>query len=296
MNLFGLGLGLFICLSFSSFSLTCGQSPPVTFMAMQFSSTHPYLFELNSPPFALALDLCDSSPYAGCQMTASINLPATSWNIGQANYVNFQVNSEVDNCSRILCQNDIYAANNPNRCTFIYDPKFGTRLYVSGQAAQKTTSLVTTFNLAVNCSHASSSSVQDDDTNPFERSASGCPAQYDPSKRSIVLLSTRTIPTSQAFQDAALYKFAICNSITTFVDLSINVRATDKNSAFSTFVCDQPDCEANFSNFSDTSGSATNRIEATNLKIQTVWLSVFGWGQFQGTNSFLFDTTILDHN
>jgi len=238
------------------------------------------------------MQLCSPAVYTGCLMTASINLPFTDWVVEDGTYANFTITSDVDNCANIICQNSAKAASNPNRCTFIYDPKYGSRLYASGTAGNAG-GFQGTYNLEINCTKRVTPVKNED----HGISNSPCPPNADITKRTILFNVPGQVKTSPRTSDAAKYEIAVCPDKQVFAQVSYSLQAVDKSSAFASYFCASTPCNVDVSplGWYDDSGTSLNAVTISNLKNQMLWLDVYGWGQFSGMNTYVFNMEINDH-
>jgi len=237
------------------------------------------------------MDLCQPSIYAGCQMTATLNLPFTDWVVEDGTYANFTITSQSDSCATIICQNNAKAAVNPNQCSFVYDPKFGSRLFASGTAGNAG-GIQATYNLAINCTK------REDPMNNryYGKSIAPCPTDADRTKRTINFNVPGHTLTSPKTTDAAKYQISVCPDKTVFAQVDYRLQSVDKVSAFASYICSTAPCNVDISppSWHDDSGTALNYVLISNLQNTMLWLNVYGWGQFTGINSYVFSIEIKD--
>jgi len=263
-----------------------------TFLPTQYSTLKPFQFDIERRTFALSIQLCAPAVYTGCQMTATVNCPFTPWAVEDGTYTNFTVSSAADNCAAVICQNNAKATSNPNRCSFVYNPSYGPRLYVTGTAGNAA-GFQGTFNLEVNCTKKSE--IPEKNFYGLNTMAP-CPASADTTKRTILFDIPGQVPTSSRTADAAKYQIAVCPDRQVFAKVDYSLQAVDKNSAFASYFCNTGPCNVDISpvGWRDDSGTALNAISLSNLQNQMLWLNVYGWGQFEGRNTYVFHMEISD--
>jgi len=238
------------------------------------------------------LDLCNQTLYAGCNITSVLNLPFTRWSIPDGTFASFRVSGSANDCPTIACQNNPNAATNPNQCSFIYDPSLGTSLYVYGSAG-KSAGFQATFNAKISCP------VKPVIPKAVVREPSGltaCPPQPSNTKRSVVLVVPGNVATSPQTEFAKQYSVSVCSSKTPYASITYSAQSTNQVSAFATYFCTGDECNTNLApvGWYDQSGTAANLITIGNLQSQTLTFIVYGWGVYQGTNSFVFNIAIND--
>jgi hypothetical protein len=264
----------------------------INFLPTEYSSYTPFQFDLDRTSFALKLDLCNVTLYTGCVVTSVLNLPFTRWNVADGTFALFRVSGSTNDCPTIACQNDPNAALNPNQCSFVYDPSLGSSLFVYGNAG-KSAGFQATFNAKISCP------AKPFIPKPEKREPSGltaCPTTVLPTKRSIVLVVPGNVSTSPRTEDAVQYSVSVCSSKTPYASIVFSSQSTDQVSAFATYFCPGDTCNTNISpvGWYDQSGTASNFVQISQLQTQTLTFIIYGWGRYEGTNSFVFNIAISD--
>jgi len=286
------------------FILSClGWETPVI-LPSSFSTSEPVIFTRSNRNFTTRIDLCNEGmkEYNNCTIVATANLPYKEWDFGSGNYVNFSIYSRSDGCNTKLCSNQPRAIQNRNVCTFQYTGNLGPYIYIVATSSAGVVSLVTTFNVNIDCSKKGTSypnhpwtydkrSVVQDDK---------CPTKLAQSTTfvSSIGVPQLTIPTSDQPNQAARFAFLVCSNQGDSSDIVLTVQAANKESAFATFICDSYNCDqnhANGDNWQDTSGASYNVIRPNSpIPAKVLYFSVFGWGAFGKFNSFTFDIVMRD--
>jgi len=270
----------------------------------------PFLFSTEIRTFSLQIDLCNAKIYTGCTMVAAFNLPFTDWSIPDGTYVNFTLSGDGDSCASVPCQNDAESSV-PNTCSFVYNPLLGRRLYVVGEAGLSAGFQATFSMEIIRCPKLEytlpevekillQSKEERPQILPPKKSltvAPGCPTNAMLTKRSAGLDTQGQVRTSPKTTDAAKFFLSVCpgdRGIYSKVEFSL--QATDGTSAFATYFCPSAPCSTNVSpvGWYDDSGTALNSVSISNLKDQFLWFDVYGWGAFQGVNSYRFAVSLLD--
>jgi len=202
-----------------------------------------------------------------------------------------QLNLNADSCTAPLCSNNENNKTNPFSCTFVYKPAFGEQLYIIGVGGNAA-SFSATFNFRTTCGASKEPETpRIESINSKTRLGAPCPTSALRTKRFIALRTDGTVPTSYLTKDAKKYSLVICPDKSTYVSLNFNLQATDQYSAFATYFCLTTPCTVNNSplGFYDDSGTAINKISLSNLQNQMIYFNLYGWGKYQGTNSYLFN-------
>jgi len=246
----------------------------------------PFTYDTNHRVNSCRMNLCHSMPFDRCLMTATINQPFTRWNVRDGTFVNFTILSNIDKCETVLCQNDPLGAD-PYTCSFYYSASVGEVIYFTGFSGNAPNFPVT-FNMRTNCSDKGEST--------FGKQTLGCPVNPKSTKRFVRITDSGTVPTSTRTELSNSYSFEVCPENTNFAQILFHLRAIGSRSAFATYFCDHDDCSTNGSptGWFDDSGTALNRVEINNLKSQPLWFNIYGWGEFEGFNRYLFDIIIRD--
>lgn len=121
-----------------------------------------------------------------------------------------------------------------------------------------------------------------------------CPSFLRPLQRVVESGQVQIVSTS--LSNAARYSFSVCAlSNETSPAVAYTAVAASPSSAFSTYLCRSSPCNPSSSFISDRSGSAFNSLtfqsDSTNPQLGVY---VQGWGQFNGTNDFVFLFEIQD--
>jgi len=262
----------------------------VTFLPTEFSNLQPIEFFTGQRSFSLYVELCQLPLYTGCSMTATINLPFTAFDAPSGTAIQFSVYGSADSCSAPLCSNNVNNKTNPFSCTFVYKPAFGEKLYIIGVGGNAA-SYTATFNFRTTC--GSSKEPETPRIQPINTKTrlEACPTTAKRTKRYIALRSAGAVPTSYQIKDAKKYSLVVCPDQSTYVSLNYNVQATDQYSAFASYFCLTTPCTVNNSPpaFFDDSGTALNKVSISNLQNQMIYFTLFGWGKYEGSNSYLFN-------
>jgi len=274
--------------------LAFGQAP-IKFLPTEYSSITPYQFEINKNTVALQMPLCSGgSQYNGCNVSAGFNLPFTGWSIPDGTYLNFSVIGNGDACGTVLCKNNPTDPASPGTCSFIYQSKMGDRLYIVGTSG-RAAGFQATFNMKITCPKSSSASFSP--IRLHEKSGlSQCPQQADPTKRYVNLVTPGIVPTSPKTSDAVFYALSVCPDQKAYASVTYNCQAVDQKSAFATYFCPVSNCNTNNSpqGWFDQSGTALNFVEVTSLSSQMMYFTIYGWGQYQAVNTFVFNIQVND--
>jgi len=279
----------FVCTS------VLGQAP-IKFLPTEFSSINPYQFEINRNTVSLQMPLCSASQYVGCTALVGFNLPFTGWSLDDGTYLNFTVMSDGDACGTVLCRNDPTSPTVPGTCSFVIKSNIGARIFVSGVSG-RAAGFQATFNMKISCPVQP---LLDDSALKREtRENSGlaqCPQQADPTKRFVSLVTPGTAPTSPKTTDALKYAVAICPDQKAMASLSYNCQAVDQKSAMATYFCPAVNCNTNTApqGWFDQSGTALNFVQINSLSSQILYFTIYGWGEFQDKNTFVFNLQIND--
>jgi len=264
-----------------------------TFVPMEYSGFKPYHFGTDKTSVTLQMPLCSIQPYIGCKATVEFNQPFSAYDIPDGTYLNFTATSSKDNCGTILCKNDP-TSSNPSSCSFIYTASIGDKIYVSAVSGNAPT-ITATFQMRTDCGKRVN--ITEEGIEKRERSGlKECPKIYDSTIRTITLLAPGRVKTSSHTSDAVKYAINICPDLRPSVSLRYNLLANDPQSAFASFMCRTTPCDTNNSppGWFDNRGIAFNSIGLTNLGNQNIYLSIYGWGEYLGWNSFVFNVELSD--
>lgn len=253
----------------------------------------PFQFEINKRSVALQMPLCSGTPYNGCNMTVDFNLPFTAWSIPDGTYLNFTVMGNGDSCDAVLCKNNPADPHNPAICSFIYQEKMGDRIYVIGSSG-RAAGFQATFNMKIYCPTFSAMQTAVHHRNEHS-GLLACP-QADPTKRFVDLVTPGSVLTSPKTTDAVKYAISICPDQKAYSSVTFNGQAVDQQSAFATYFCTVSDCHTNNSpeGWYDQSGTALNFVQINSLSSQALYFIIYGWGDYQSTNKFVFSVRIND--
>jgi len=124
-----------------------------------------------------------------------------------------------------------------------------------------------------------------------------CP-EADITKRTVLFNVPGHVKTSPLTSDAAKYQIAVCPDRLNFAKVEYSLQATDEISAFASYYCSSAPCSVNISppGWFDDSATALNHVLISNLKNQMLWFDIYGWGQYHGMNSYVFNLLIDDSN
>jgi len=276
----------------SFFVLCCFGQTNVVFFPTEYSSLSPFQFDVERNSFAVEMDLCNATIYHGCTMTAVLNLPFTLWSIDDGTFAAFQIAGEGDGCANPVCKNDPNGATRPNSCSFVYRSAMGAKLYASGIAG-RSAGFQATFNMQITCPPGHSPTLATPKETP-KPSPFVCPVAPG-SKRSLKLLEPDVVETSPLTTKAKKYALSVCQAGSNpFAKISFSLQARDQASAFATYFCTNSNCNTNNSpiGWFDNSGTATNLVEISNLQNNLLYFTIYGWGQFQGKNNYVFNIEV----
>jgi len=112
------------------------------------------------------------------------------------------------------------------------------------------------------------------------------------------LFVPREVPTSPQTLMAKKYYMSVCSTNTPFAQLTFSLQATDQNSGFATYFCSDSNCNTFTSpnEWFDNSGTSTNLVKLYNLSKNLLYFTIYGWGQFQGRNEYVFNIHTEDQN
>jgi len=241
------------------------------------------------------MDLCNESIYDGCAITTTFSLPFTAWSVADGTFASYSVAGSGDRCASIACKNDPNADNFPNACSFIYNKNIGARLYAFGTVG-RAGGFQATFQMKITCPHLHEKRIPPPRTPKIPSGLADCPITALPTKRGIKLAIPGSVPTTPSTTLAVKYSMAICPDKAPYAELSFSTQAVDQHSAFSTYFCPDAPCNTNQSppGWFDNSATATNLVRITNLQLQTIYFTIYGWGPYQGTNNYVFSIQVDD--
>jgi len=170
----------------------------------------------------------------------------------------------------------------------------GDRIFVSafsGRAA----GFQATFNTKITCSSDGPVKVKPTLNNLEKSGLAACP-QADSTKRFVNLVTPGSVATSPKTSDAVKFSISVCPDQKASASLMFSLQATDQRSAFATYFCSVSDCNTNNSpqGWFDQSGTALNYVGINSLSSQVLYFTIYGWGEFQGKNGFVFNIEIND--
>jgi len=251
-----------------------------------FSPNEGITYSSNDRTFNLQMDLCDEAIYENCLFTAEMNLPFSEWSVDNGIYTSYAIIGG-NNCNTLLCSNDINSQT-PEICQFYLPSNLGSTVLYMVSESGITASLISTFNLRINCSLKS-------DSNPQNYSGV-CPRVFSTSRRSIELNVPGSVLTSQTQPN--YYSFVICPSSSSVASFDFALEATDQYSQFATYFCPTTKCTPSLSplGWYDDSASAINHVTVSELKTQFIGFSVYGWGKYNAYNHYVFDVRIQNQD
>jgi len=261
------------------------------FVPVEFSAINPFLYDTNIRDINMLLNLCDSSLYDGCHATAFLNLPFTPWSISDGTYINYYITDDLSGCGDILCSNNASDID-PFTCQFDITNKIGDKLYLISSAGHAA-GFQATFNMRLDCQNR----ITGKTNNTYGKTNLGnCPTTYDKSQRLYRINKPGSVKTSSFTSDANKYLILVCPDYTNLVTLQYTSNALDKYSATASYMCSNPNCNVGNSppGWYDDSGVSINKIDISNLKLQHVWLTLYGWGVYKGMNNYTFHIELHD--
>jgi hypothetical protein len=254
------------------------------FLPTTYSSPVPILYSETSSTYDLQLNLCNDLLYAGCEITAVLDIPFEPWVYYDGIYVEYSVIGG-NNCDLVMCSNNI-TSSSPSNCSFFYPGNASQTLYMVSQSGS-TAELTGTFSLRINCSTTG--------TTNFTSYDGQCPLDPVQSVQNIRTTSPGQVATSGITH--LNYTLIVCSALGDEVGLVYTLEATNQDSAFASYICLTAPCSVPRADFKDESGSAFNTITVPPQSINTgsfVYLLIFGWGDFQGENDFVFNIQVTD--
>jgi hypothetical protein len=250
----------------------------------EYSPTMPIQYTAGST-YNLQMSLC-STPniYKGCEFSGFMNLPFDYWNVDAGIFTTYSIVGG-PNCNTVLCSNDFQSTTSPQSCSFYFPGNLPPTLYLISKGGP-TASLSATFNLKINCSAQGQSN--------FTTYANGCPTDAHPSRQDVRLDTPGAVLTSAT--TPVIYSFSICPTGTSYSAFVYQLAAVDKFSAFASYICDTAPCNAFAGKWTDTSASAFNYVTASGLTSETLYVAIYGWGNHNVQNNFVFNVQIISNN
>jgi len=269
------------------------QIKPI-FLPTEFSSINPYQFDINKNSVALSMPLCSPSQFDGCTLIAEFNLPFTRWSIPDGTYLNFTLMGNGDACGAVLCKNNPSDPKSQTNCSFVYNPRMGDRIYAIGTSG-RAAGFQATFNMKINCPVTPPPKPVRAHARPEKSGLAACPVA-EPTKRFVNILSYGQVKTSPMTSDAVFYTLSVCPDQKATASVTYNAQAIDQKSAMATYFCSGTDCNTNNSppGWFDRSGTALNYVSISSLSAQILSIAVYGWGEFNDVNRFVFSIQIND--
>jgi len=116
-------------------------------------------------------------------------------------------------------------------------------------------------------------------------------------KKNIKVSAPQSVKTSPYYPKT--FQFVACPSTTGATNFDFVLVATDLRSAFSTYICDNVpanQCGAGLATpgWYDPSGSGINVVTQDSIPAGILTAAVYGWGDFNATNNFVFNVAITD--
>jgi len=263
----------------------------IVFLPTEYSGTEPFQFDTNSRSVNLEISLCESEVYQGCDFDAVINLPFTEWSIPDGTYVNYTIVGG-SNCGTTLCKNDP-TVDNPFLCHFKLPKLDSPKLYMIAQSG-RSAGFQATFSLRINCSSQNIKEKEKKISVIQSDESIACPTTYQNSQRIVRVIGAHIVKTSPRTIYSNKYSFVVCPDTSSFASIEYVSQAADYVSAMATYFCNVKPCDTNNSpnGWYDDSGTAINTVQISNLKSQQLWFTVYGWGQFNGNNTYTFAISI----
>jgi len=266
------------------------------FLPMSYSSLVPYQFEINRKTVSLQMTLCSTTQYTGCTANLFFNLPFTPWSVPDGTFLNFTAFTSSDSCGTQLCANKPDDAKSPNSCSFTISSSMGDRIFVVGRSGNSA-GFQATFVMNITCPSNHLESLPKETVEPPRPKSglSACPPA-DPTKRTIIATVPSSTPTSSRTTDARKFALSVCPDQKAYAKVSFRSQSVDEKSAMATYFCPASACNTNSSppGWFDQSGTAINNVEINNLPAGVIFFTVYGWGEYNGMNSFVFNIEIND--
>jgi len=256
-------------------------SAGTVFLAPSYTSQIPFTYSVGGNAVNYLLEVCDAPQLTQCSLSVQLNLPYDRWSIPDGTFVSFQVFGDGDNCQRVLCQNNVSATVNPNKCTFTYSPTFGSKLYVVTKGG-----LGAVFTSVLDASFQCSSPAPSVKIQPVKTTPGSCNIPYQATRIITETTTPLSVKTSPLTSDAVQVRLSACvfsnpnNTILTLV-------ATDTSSAFATYVCQNYPCNTAAAFAYDRSGTGFNFVRISGVTKNEITAAVYGWGKYNSTNSFI---------
>jgi len=256
-----------------------------SFLPTEFVPNQAILYEASNLNYNMRMNLCDVNFYAGCLFQAYMNFPFEEWSIPNGVYSQYSIIGG-DNCNTVLCSNDINSKS-PQNCSFYLPKNFTNDIYLVSRAGI-TVSLSATFSLKINCNAQG--------TTKFLPYKGGCPVNADVCRQNVRLSEPGSIKTSPDVP--VIYSFLLCSVASSFISLEYVLEATNQRSAFATYFCRSHFCNAGQAQtgWFDDSGSSVNTITIGQLNITSLYFAIYGWGDYEHFNSFVFNIQIVDQS
>jgi len=260
----------------------------ISFLPTEFVPESPLNYTADQS-IALKINLCNVNLYSSCLFTAKVDSPFELWSIRNGLYVKFSIIGG-QNCNKVYCSNNIESPENKN-CSFYLPPNTDSAvLYFVSQSGQGT-SLPSTFNLQIDCKQKGNSSVSN--------YTQGCPIDYQYTKKNIKISFPQSVKTSPYYPKT--FQFVACPSTTGSTNFNFVLVATDLKSAFSTYICENVpanQCGAGIATpgWYDASGSGINIVSQDRIPAGVLTAAVYGWGDFNSSNNFIFNVAIADRS
>jgi len=266
------------------FILQSVNGSTVGFLPTEFVPYGPIFYEANAQR-QLVMNLCDASLYSKCLMTAYVNFPFNDWDIDNGITVQYSIVGGT-NCQNLYCSNDL-KSKTPQSCSFYLPANNGPELYFVSQAGHSA-GIPTTFSLKIDCAVTGNSS--------YTKYPKACPFKASKTRKIVSLQTAATVETSNT--KPVIYDFVVCPSNGALSTFSYVLTATDQVSAFSSYFCPNSSCSAGVSQngYFDASAAGLNTVSVNNLHGTELSVAIYGWGDFNRTNTFVFNIQTHDSN
>jgi hypothetical protein len=260
-------------------------------MAVEYALPEPWYFQQGSTVYWTTFEMCDDPPYDNCWIRTRVNIPDRAWDARSGQVVWVEVYGFSNNDCIFIARNNV-TGNFPQIVDFLFKKGMPTLFYVK-LYNERVTGLHGTFSVRIDCDSFSKvqrkpnlkSNLLDDKISsviPCGTPNSMMNITYRPS-------NPYSVKTAKNFDDWYQIKLFICLP-KRYKNLHYRAQAVDTKSAVSSRACTYFPCDINYDVAADRSGSAINEFDVYNYGNKPLYVSLEGWGEYEGMNQIL--TTI----
>jgi len=269
----------------------------------------PTQYDTATPQSYRALDtiwlkafLCSPTQYIGCVVNVTVNLPHDAWSYIDGRFLQFEVQSDVDNCNKVLCKNNA-SLTGPTQtsCTFAFtqDLLKVNALYIKTTAGPSP-DIQATVNLIFECHRGEETELQQrqqQETSLVEKREAQqlvCPTTAVVLKEVIQLSTENRVITSPDYEDASKFYFFLCGDGVHRYQATALTLGTTIDSAFSTYICTTSPCVPINSQNYDASGTGINTVvfQTSTPNPVEFYVTIYGWGKYRQFNYYRFGVNI----